>query len=191
MRFLDIAEIRDDTVVVKDRGHSRRRSGFVDQFRPQVRGRAGCDRLGVCELPLNSLEHPIEVVIQSRKLNIDAYMSQLVQKEREQVNDLLRAQISDYRAFIKDLVELGEIMNKRFYIVVPFDPLRRRTRVFGRGFVKFCRPGSPSSSATSSSRIAKRVWNCALTGSWAGSERGPFGRDPQHPNAHRALLFGL
>jgi hypothetical protein len=68
-------------------------------------------------------------------------MVQLADKEREQTNDLLRAQISDYRAFIKDLVELGEIMNKRFYIIVPFDPFTAKNKSFWTRLKEIVRPG--------------------------------------------------
>ena len=37
-------------------------------------------------------------------------------------NDLLKRQINDYQDFIKQLVKLGDIMQKRFYVVVPLDP---------------------------------------------------------------------
>lgn len=72
---------------------------------------------------LNTLEFPIQIVVQSRKMNIDAYMHQLNEQQAKQKNELLRAQITDYRSFVMDLVELGEIMQKRFYVVVPYDPI--------------------------------------------------------------------
>jgi hypothetical protein len=71
---------------------------------------------------LNSLEHPIQVVIQSRRMNIDGYMAHLQQQEDTIKNELLKTQIRDYMSFVKELVELGEIMQKQFFVVIPFDP---------------------------------------------------------------------
>jgi hypothetical protein len=50
--------------------------------------------------------------------------------EREQKNELLQVQIADYRAFIQELVDLGQIMTKRFYVVVPYDPLSNKKKNF-------------------------------------------------------------
>lgn len=69
---------------------------------------------------LNSLDFPLQILINSRKLNIDHYLEFLSKKEKEQQNDLLRLQISEYRNFIDQLVSVSSIMEKNFYIVVPF-----------------------------------------------------------------------
>ncbi|OGI15591.1 MAG: hypothetical protein A2Z52_01150 [Candidatus Moranbacteria bacterium RBG_19FT_COMBO_42_6] len=69
---------------------------------------------------LNSLDFPLQILISSRKLNIDHYLEFLSKKEKEQQNDLLRLQISEYRNFIGQLVAVSSIMEKNFYIVVPF-----------------------------------------------------------------------
>ena len=79
---------------------------------------------------LNGLEYPVQVVIQSRKMNIDGYIAALNEQEKIIENDLLKVQIRDYRSFITELVELGEIMQKRFYLVVPYDPITDKQRSF-------------------------------------------------------------
>ena len=68
---------------------------------------------------LNSLEFPIQIVIQSRKMNIDGYINSLNEQERKTENDLLRAQITDYKNFVQELVELGQIMQKRTLSSLP------------------------------------------------------------------------
>lgn len=71
---------------------------------------------------LNSLDFPLEVVIQSRKLNITSYLDKLKDLETRQSNDLLRTQTIEYRNFIHEIVGGGSIMNKSFYVVIPFQP---------------------------------------------------------------------
>jgi type IV secretory pathway VirB4 component len=79
---------------------------------------------------LNTLSFPLQIVIQSRRLNIDGYLAQLEQLEGKQTNELLRLQTADYRQFVKELLELEDIMTKRFYVVIPYDPAGDKTRSF-------------------------------------------------------------
>lgn len=71
---------------------------------------------------LNSLDFPIQIVVQSRRFNIDPYVDLLRDKEAQQANELLRFQMREYQGFIKNLTEISNIMSKLFYIVVPFSP---------------------------------------------------------------------
>ena len=89
---------------------------------------------------LNSLDHPLQVVIQSRKLQIQPYIDKLIEQERNQTNDLLMVQIADYRSFVSELVKLGEIMNKQFYVVIPYDPLSNRSKSFWSRFKEVLNP---------------------------------------------------
>lgn len=72
---------------------------------------------------LNSLDFPIQIVIQSRRLNITGYLDKLRELEKSQPNELLRRQTVDYRQFIQKLVESGQILTKNFFVVVPFYPM--------------------------------------------------------------------
>jgi type IV secretory pathway VirB4 component len=72
---------------------------------------------------LNSLDFPVQIVISSRRFNVEPYLDILEEKEKQQENELLRLQISEYREFIKNLTEVSNIMSKYFYIVVPFSPV--------------------------------------------------------------------
>ncbi|KKW36864.1 MAG: hypothetical protein UY81_C0011G0019 [Candidatus Giovannonibacteria bacterium GW2011_GWA2_53_7] len=142
--YLDIAEIREGIVVLKD--GTLRAVLMVSSINFALKSEDEQQAIiqGYMSF-LNALEYPIQVVIQSRKMNIDAYLLSLNQAERETKNDALRNQILDYRSFIQELVSLGEIMQKRFYLVIPYDPLTDK----GRGFFK--RLGS----ALSPARILK------------------------------------
>ena len=69
---------------------------------------------------LNSLDFSIEIVAQSRRLNITGYLDKLKELERAQEIELLKIQTADYRKFIGDLIGGGQIMSKNFFVVVPF-----------------------------------------------------------------------
>lgn len=73
---------------------------------------------------LNSLSFTVQIFIHSRKLNIDGYIQKLSAIETQEPNPLLRNQLSEYREFIRSFVSGNTIMNKTFFVVVPFDPLQ-------------------------------------------------------------------
>ncbi|MEK7183606.1 MAG: hypothetical protein AAB776_03160 [Patescibacteria group bacterium] len=120
-RYLDIAEIREDVVIMKD--GTLRAVLLVSSinFALKSEDEQQATVQGYMQF-LNGLDHPLQVVIQSRKMNIDAYMGQLKKQEETIQNELLKTQIRDYMSFVAELVELGEIMQKQFFVVVPFDP---------------------------------------------------------------------
>ncbi|MCH7828768.1 hypothetical protein IH982_02850 [Patescibacteria group bacterium] len=69
---------------------------------------------------LNSLDFSLQIVVQSRRLNITGYLDALKNLEQNQQNELLRAQTADYRAFVEQLIKGSSIMAKNFFVVVPF-----------------------------------------------------------------------
>jgi site-specific recombinase XerD len=71
---------------------------------------------------LNSLDFPIQIFIQSRKRDIRPYLALLEQREKEQMNDLLKIQIQEYIQFIKKYTEENSIMTKSFFLVIPYAP---------------------------------------------------------------------
>jgi len=69
---------------------------------------------------LNSLDFPLQTVVQSRKLNITGYLDKLKDLEKEQKNELLKTQTAEYRNFIEELIVGSSIMSKNFFVIVPF-----------------------------------------------------------------------
>ncbi len=72
---------------------------------------------------LNSLEFPIQMFIESRRLNIKPYLELLEERETKVTEDLLKIQIHEYIGFIKKFSEETNIMTKHFFVVVPYLPL--------------------------------------------------------------------
>jgi hypothetical protein len=69
---------------------------------------------------LNSLEFPIQLFAESRRLNIKPYLDLLEERETKVTEDLLKIQIHEYIGFIKKFAEETNIMTKHFFIVVPY-----------------------------------------------------------------------
>jgi type IV secretory pathway VirB4 component len=128
-QHLLIAEIKNDTVVMKD--GTLRAVLMVSSINFALKNEDEQNAIVSAYVSfLNALDHPLQIVIQSRKLQIKPYLDKLITQERQQSNELLRAQIADYRSFVSELVALGEIMSKQFYAVVPYDPLSNKNKSF-------------------------------------------------------------
>ncbi len=128
-RYIDIAEIKEDIVVMKD--GTMRAVLLVSSINFALKSVDEQNAIVQAYMQfLNSLDFPIQIVIQSRRMNIDEYLRKLVEAERTQANDLLRRQIGDYREYVKQLVDLGEIMQKKFFVTVPLDPSTDKQKGF-------------------------------------------------------------
>lgn len=128
-QYLDIAEIRDDVVILRD--GTIRAVLLISSINFALKGEDEQNAIIQAYVSfLNALDFPLQILIQSRNLNIDKYLGKLKILEKEQTNELLRMQIADYQAFLKELLELGRIMTKKFYVVVPFDGIKKMKKKF-------------------------------------------------------------
>lgn len=71
---------------------------------------------------LNSLTHPIQILIRSQRVDIGPYIDRLVNIRRNQDNMLLNILMDDYIDFIDILSQEANIMDKTFFIVIPYYP---------------------------------------------------------------------
>lgn len=71
---------------------------------------------------LNSLNFPIQILVRSQRVDIGPYIEKLIKTRQAQDNMLLGVLMDDYINFIDALAEEANIMEKSFYIVVPFFP---------------------------------------------------------------------
>ncbi|MBN2884684.1 hypothetical protein JXE04_02040 [Patescibacteria group bacterium] len=128
-QYLDIAEIKDDVVIMKD-GTLRAvllASSINFALKSEDEQNAVINSYVMF---LNNLSFTLEIVIQSRELDIDSYITYLQEKEKQQINKLLKIQTAEYMEYIKELTSLGKIMNKRFFVVVPYDPMTDKHKGF-------------------------------------------------------------
>jgi len=73
---------------------------------------------------LNSLSFPIQIVIRSQKKDISSYLEILKkQEEKTQTNPLLKNLISSYQKFVAEMVKKNNVLDKKFYVVIPFSSL--------------------------------------------------------------------
>ena len=72
---------------------------------------------------LNSLSFPVQILIRSQHKDISSYLKLLEDQEERQKNPKLVKSIADYRAFVAATVKEKEVLDKKFYIVIPFSSL--------------------------------------------------------------------
>lgn len=120
---LRIAEIRDNTVVLKNGGLR----GVIKVSSMNFNLKSEAEQNAIIysyQAFLNSLEFPIQIVVRSRKLDLDIYIEKLRGVAQKQTNSLLQKQTHEYIDYIQRLIEYADIMEKEFYVVIPMDPAR-------------------------------------------------------------------
>jgi hypothetical protein len=73
---------------------------------------------------LNSVNFSVQIVIQSRRLDIRPYIALLEQRRKEQTNELMKIQTKEYVEFIKTFTGNTNIMTKSFFVVIPYSPAK-------------------------------------------------------------------
>ncbi len=127
--FLDVAEVKEDVIILKD--SSFRAIVAVSAINFDLKSTEEQDAIIIqYQNFLNSLDFPMQIVISSRKLNIAHYLEFIDKKSRQQNNELLKLQISEYKNFITQLVSVSNIMDKNFYIIIPFSSVENKDKSF-------------------------------------------------------------
>ena len=117
--FVQIAEIRDTVLALKD-GSLR---SVVEIGSINFELKSADEQVAIVQgfqNFINSLDFPLQIVVNSRKLDIEPYLKSLEGLTESLKNELLKIQAVEYTRFIKGLTELTNIMAKKFFIVVPF-----------------------------------------------------------------------
>jgi hypothetical protein len=118
---LQIAEIRDGIVIMNDgsfRSVVMVKSINFDLMSPQEQEGVEYAFQGF----LNSLYFPIQIFVRSQKVDLQPYIEKLDKIRTEHDNMLLAMLMDDYIGYIDDLSQQTNIMDKKFYVVVPYFP---------------------------------------------------------------------
>jgi hypothetical protein len=119
--MLQIAEIRDGIVIMNDgsfRSVIMVKSINFDLMSTQEQEAVEYSYQGF----LNSLYFPIQIFIRSQRVDLQPYIEKLDKIRSEHDNMLLALLMQDYIGYIDQLSQQTNIMDKKFYIVIPFFP---------------------------------------------------------------------
>jgi hypothetical protein len=119
---LQIAEIRDGVVIMND-GSFRTvimvKSINFDLMSPQERESVEYAYQGF----LNSLYFPLQIFVRSTRVDLRPYLERLDKIRSEHDNMLLALLMEDYIAYMDNLSQQTNIMDKKFYVVIPYFPV--------------------------------------------------------------------
>lgn len=96
---------------------------------------------------LNSLEFPIQIFVQSKRLDIRPYIKMLEDREKLQLIDAMKIQTHEYIGFIRDFTGRTNIMSKTFFIIVPYSGVKRVRKLGGGGILGGIFPGKKNAGA--------------------------------------------
>jgi hypothetical protein len=119
---LQIAEIRDGVVIMNDgsfRSVVMVKSINFDLMSPQERESVEYSYQGF----LNSLYFPVQIFIRSTRVDLRPYLERLNKIRNEHDNMLLALLMEDYISFMDNLSQQTNIMDKKFYVVIPYFPI--------------------------------------------------------------------
>ncbi|MDD5769383.1 MAG: TraC family protein [Candidatus Gracilibacteria bacterium] len=119
-RYLPFSQIRDNLIIMKD--SSLRVVLKCSTINFLLKSAEEQDSIIMSfQRFLNSIDFPIQIMVRSTKLDIEAYLNKLKNLALNQTNPLLQNQTYEYIQYLKKLIEVAQIMRKDFYIVVPID----------------------------------------------------------------------
>ncbi|RLC37283.1 hypothetical protein DRH29_02585 [candidate division Kazan bacterium] len=134
-KYLPIKEIRESIVILKDGGY--RTVLMVNAINFNLKSRDEQEALlNNYQSFLNGLSFPIQILVQSRTLDLDAYLKTLNNAINQQSNDLMRTQTQDYTNFVRELIGVANIMSKTFYVIIPYNKPIISGGLFGKLFGK-------------------------------------------------------
>lgn len=71
---------------------------------------------------LNSLTFAVQILVRSRKKDVSSYLKFLKEQEGKQQNEKLKAVMVSYQEFVSQVVKKRNVLEKEFYIIIPFSP---------------------------------------------------------------------
>jgi hypothetical protein len=120
--FIEIEEIKDDVVLMKDFSAATVvEVGAVNFWLLSTEEQSSM--IYAYSGLLNSLSFPIQILIISKRIDVSSYLDYLEEKINKQMIEILKNRMIGYREFIKSIIKINTVLEKRFFFVVPFSPL--------------------------------------------------------------------
>jgi hypothetical protein len=125
-QFLRIKEIKDGVIILKN--NALRGVMMVSSINFGLKTQDAQEAI-IYQFQqfLNSIDFSVQILVQTRNLNITGYLDKLKDLEEKQTNELLKTQTAEYRKFIGELIEGESIMTKNFYVVVPYSLMEEKS----------------------------------------------------------------
>lgn len=71
---------------------------------------------------LNSMNFNIQILIRTKRIDITNYVDYLKSQKQREMSEGLRKQLDIYTQFVQNLIVQNDVLDKNFFIVVPYNP---------------------------------------------------------------------
>ncbi len=149
-QFVPVKEIRNGVIILKDGSYRGVLICSSINFGLKSAEEQHAITLGFQSF-LNTLDFSIQIVINSRRMDLRPYLALLEGKSAEQKTELMRVQLHEYIEFVRSFTDQANIMTKSFYVIVPYAP--RFSAASSVGFLR--RGGAPAPSAAAETSFAE------------------------------------
>lgn len=168
--FVPVQEVRNGVIILKDGGYRgiMMCSSLNFALKSEDEQRA---IIGGFQNFLNTLDFSVEIVVHSRKMDIRPYLGLLNERMAAQSSELMRIQLREYIAFIRNFIEGADIMTKTFYVVVPYSTVSIQQVTGGLPFLGKSAPaaGQGMNTAFEETRIQLEQRMALVSGGLAAS----------------------
>lgn len=120
--FLEIADIQDDLLILKDGSCALLIQVSAVNFGLLSEEEQEAIIYAYAAL-LNSLSFPLQIFIFSKRMDISSYLEKIHQEEEKVTSVKVRAQMQKYAEFISQTVKQNRVLEKRFYLIIPFSAI--------------------------------------------------------------------
>ena len=149
-QFVPIKEIRNGIIIMKDGGYRGVLICSSINFGLKSTDEQHAITKGFQNF-LNTLDFSIQIVVNSRRMDLRPYLALLEEKAPEQKSELMRIQLHEYIEFVRSFTDQASIMTKSFYIVVSYAP--HVTTASALGFLQHL-PGGKAGKSTAAQGAA-------------------------------------
>ncbi|MHB8710293.1 MAG: TraC family protein [Minisyncoccota bacterium] len=147
-KFVPVKEIRNGVIILKEGGYRGILICSSINFGLKSADEQRAITIGFQNF-LNTLDFPIQIVVNSRRMDLRPYLGLLEGKEAGQKTELMRIQLREYIEFIRSFTDQANIMTKSFYIVVSYTP--HLTTASAVSFFKPAKTGAAKTAAIDTS----------------------------------------
>ena len=118
-QYIDIEDITDDIVILKDGSGCLilQASSINFDLLSEMEQEATIYAYAAI---LNSLTYPIQILIHSERKDVSDYVKLIKMYEDRQSSKMLKEQIRRYRRFVEETVESNNVLDKKYYVIIPF-----------------------------------------------------------------------
>jgi hypothetical protein len=120
-KFVSVKEIRNGVIILKNGGYRGILICSSINFGLKSADEQHAITTGFQNF-LNTLDFSIQIVVNSRRMDLRPYLTLLEEKYPTQKTELMKIQLREYIEFVRSFTDQANIMTKSFYVVVSYVP---------------------------------------------------------------------